>query len=60
MFISVADVVEMGKRFDGGEQCSLAIRLTIRTDKGSQDIPELCIGLTPSGINNIGWMLNIK
>lgn len=60
MFISVADVVEAGKHFDGGEQCSLAVRLTIRTDKGSQDILELCIGLTPSGINNIGWMLNIN
>jgi hypothetical protein len=56
MMLQVTDASEVGKHFDAGEQCSLVIRLIIRTDKGAQDIPDISIELNPS--DGISWMVD--
>ena len=47
IMISVEDAGEAGKHFDESEKCLLVFRITIRTDKGSQDISDLSMELKP-------------
>ena len=60
IYFLIGDITEIGKHFDAGEGCAFAVRLTIRTNRGSQEIPELLLELKPSGMNNIQWLLDMK